>query len=79
MQLKWFNLNTRTNCWARDVKQLLEELGFGYAWYNKGVGNKYFFLTILKQRLFDIDTQVWRIDIHDMSKLRTYNERRFSL
>ena len=74
MQLKWLNLNTRTSCWARDVKELLQELGFGYAWYNQGVGNKDFFLTIFTQRLFDIDTQAWRIDIQDMSKLRTYNQ-----
>ena len=72
LQLKWLNLNKRTNCWARDVKELLEGLGFGYAWYNQGVGDKRYFLAIFKQRVFDIDYQAWQGDVEDMGKLRTY-------
>ena len=72
LQLKWLNLNKRTNCWARDVKELLEGLGFGYAWYNQGVRDKRYFLAIFKQRVFDIDYQAWRGDVEDMGKLRTY-------
>ena len=72
LQLKWLNFNKRTNFWARDVKELLEGLGFGNAWYNQGVGDKRYFLAIFEERVFDIDTQAWRGDVQDMGKLRTY-------
>ena len=71
LQLKWLNFNKRTNCWARDVKGLPEGIGFGYAWYNQGVGDKGYFLALFKERVFDIDTQAWRGDVQDMGKLRT--------
>ena len=51
LQSKWLNLNKRTNCWARDVKELLEGLGFGNAWYNQCVGDKRYFLAIFKERV----------------------------
>ena len=81
MQLKWLNLNKKSSCWARDVKELLKELDYGYAWYYQGVGNKESFLTIFRQRqrLFDIDTQAWRIDTQDMSKLGSYLVSEFYL
>ena len=56
----------------KDVKELLEGLCFGYAWYNQGVGDKRYYLAIFKERVFDIDTQAWQGDVEDMGKLRTY-------
>ena len=72
LQCKWLNHNKRTDCWARDVKELLESLGFGYAWYNQSVANECHFISKILQRLKDIDILCWRNDIEEMNKLRTY-------
>ena len=73
LQLKWLNANKKTNCWAKDVKTLLEQTGFGHVWYNQGVGDTVLFFKAFTQRLFDIDIHAWRYDVQDMNKLRTYN------
>ena len=39
LQCKWLEANPHTNCWAKDVKDILLAQGFGCAWYNQGVGN----------------------------------------
>ena len=39
LQCKWLEGNPRTNCWVRNLRDLLLANGFGYAWYNQGVGN----------------------------------------
>lgn len=72
LQYKWINQNPRTDCWARQVKEVLEKYGFGYVWSHQGVDNERIFISILKQRLFDIEIQSWRCDVQEMDKLRTY-------
>ncbi|MEW8546516.1 MAG: reverse transcriptase family protein, partial [Candidatus Thiodiazotropha sp.] len=71
-QLKWLDANVQTKCWARDIRDLLLANGFGYAWYNQGVGNKRDFLRIFEQKLKDIDISIWFSEVADMSRLRTY-------
>ena len=71
IRISVINFNQRTNCWARAVKELLEACGFCYS---QGVGDKRYFLSVFKERLFDIDIQSWRYDVQDtsMGKLRTH-------
>ena len=72
LQCKWLEAKPRTNCWAKDVKDTLLAQGFGYAWYNQGVGNIALFLRNFKERNRDIDISCLLNDIHNMDKLRTY-------
>ena len=72
LQCKWLKHNSRTDCWARHVKELLEGNGFGYVWYNQDVNDERSFISAFKERLLDIDIQCWRYDIEEMNKLRTY-------
>ena len=43
LQCKWLEGNPRTNCWVGHLRDLLLAYGFGYAWYNQGVGNEHNF------------------------------------
>ena len=72
LQCKWLEAKPRTNCWAKDVKDTLLAQGFGYAWYNQGVGNIALFLRNFKERNRDIDISCLFNDIHNMDRLRTY-------
>ena len=46
--------NTIVN-WAALVRDMLFNLGFGYAWMQHGVANRTFFISLFKQRLRDND------------------------
>ena len=72
LQYKWINQNPRTDCWVRQVKEVLEKYVFGYGWSNQGVGNERICISILKQRILEIEIQSWRCDVQEMDKLRTY-------
>ena len=72
LQCRWLEANPRTNCWAKDVKDTLLAWGFGYAWYNQGVGNIPLFLSHFKERNRDIDIGSWQHDVQNMDSLRTY-------
>ena len=71
-QCKWLEGNPRTDCWVNVVRGLLLANGFGYAWYNHGVGNELEFSKNFDQREKDIDISLWSIDLTDMDRLRTY-------
>ena len=72
LQCKWLDANPRTKCWASDIRDILLANGFGYAWYDQGVGNEKDFLRMFEQKLKDIDINVWFSEVADMSRLRTY-------
>ena len=72
IQCKWLEAKPLTNCWAKDVKDTLLAQGFGYVWYNQGVGNIALFLRNFKERNRDIDISCLLNDIHNMDRLRTY-------
>ena len=46
--------------------------GFGYAWYNKGVGNELNYLRRFEQNETYIDSSLWFMKVTDMNRLRTY-------
>ena len=69
LQCKWLNHNLRTDCWAGQIKELLEAIGFGYAWYNQNIADERLFVSQFYERLIDINIQCWRKHIEDMSKL----------
>ena len=71
LQCKWLEGNPRTNCWVRNLRDLLLAHGFGYAWYNQGVGNELNFLRF-EQKEKDIDISLWFMEVSDMNRLRTY-------
>ena len=70
-------------CWATNIKELLFNAGFGIVWINQGVGNSRAFLSLLKQRLFDMFIQGWhgalcaseRYDSYRSSKIMFAPER----
>lgn len=72
LQCKWLDAKTQTNCWAREVRDVLLRSGFCYAWYNQGVGNERLFLRNFEQKLTDIDISFWYSEVENMSRLRTY-------
>ena len=72
LQCKWLEGNPRTNCWVRNLRDLLLAYGFGYAWYNQGVGNELTFLRRFEQKEKDIDISLWFMEVTDMNRLRTY-------
>ena len=72
LQCRLLEANPRTNCWAKDVKDTLLAWGFGYAWYNLGVGNNSLFFSQFKERNRDIEIGSWQHDVQNMDSLRTY-------
>ena len=54
----------------KNVKTVLENLGFYNVWLNPGVGN--LFLKMFKQRMRDNYLQDWNSDIENSSRARTY-------
>jgi hypothetical protein len=48
---------SRHNNWSFHVKMLLFESGLNEAWYNQGVADCIFFLSLFKQRVRDINIQ----------------------
>ena len=68
LQCKWLDANSQ----ASDIRDILLANGFGYAWYDQGVGNERDFLRMFEQKLKDIDINVWFSEVADMSRLRKY-------
>ena len=69
LQCKLLQANPRISCWVKDVRDTLLVQGFGYAWYNQGVGDMALFSRNFKERNRDIDISCW---YNDMDRLRTY-------
>ena len=58
--------------WAKSVKSLLDNLGFGHVWIEQGVGNINMFLRIFKERLTDNFVQGWDDEVHNSSRANIY-------
>ena len=58
--------------WISNLKQLLFELGFGYAWLNQGVQCETSFISQIKQRLHDVYIQQWNTEIMATSSSRMF-------
>ena len=65
------NFPTKSS-WAKSVKSLLDNLGFGHVWIEQGVGNINMFLRIFKERLTDNFVQGWDDEVHNSSRANTY-------
>ena len=51
--------------WASNVKTRLQSISLYEAWVNQGVGNVNVFISLVKQRVFDMFVQNWNTDIND--------------
>ena len=60
------------NNWATNIKNMLFEYGFGYAWIFQEIGNVNLFIYLFKQRLVDCYTQKWRNDINASNRCLHY-------
>ena len=60
------------NTWATQIKRLLFQYGFGYAWLADEIGDTCAFLTLFSQRLSDSSYQTLRDDIDSSAKAITY-------
>ena len=58
--------------WARNVKTLLQSTGLYETWVNQGVGNVNVFISLVKQRAFDMFVQNWNTDINNSTRARCY-------
>ena len=69
-----YNLDARgKQTWATKVRLCLMQNGFGYAWFNQGVGNANLFLKIIKQRLIDCRWQNVKEHINNSDRFRFYS------
>ena len=64
---------------ASDVKLMLFQYGFGYAWIEQQVGNKTKFLRVLKQRLIDCFKQDWHAKIFTSERFCEYKSFKYIL
>ena len=58
--------------WVSLVKSLLYRIGFGYYWEQQCVFNESYFLSIFKQRIYDIYLQEWSANVDITSDNRLY-------
>ena len=58
--------------WASRIKQLLFQYGYGYAWLNQQIEDKNIFIKLFKTTLIDCDTQLWKANLNEMSKLSVF-------
>ena len=58
--------------WVNSVKQLLERLGFGDVWLYQNVGNTELFLFELKDRLKHDFVRVWKSELENSTRARSY-------
>ena len=63
--------NTIVN-WAALVRDMLSNLGFGYAWMQQGVTNRTYFISLFKQRLRDQYIQQWFTSVSTRSSCSIY-------
>ena len=61
----------RTN-WASEIKNLLCSHGFGFVWFQQGVGNVHAFLLEFENRVRDCASQLWLSDIRANQRLELY-------
>jgi hypothetical protein len=64
------NLTYKNRNWVSQIKQILNEHGFGYVWLSQKLDNTT--LQLIKQRIFDNYYQKWYSEINNSSKLKTY-------
>ena len=60
------------NTWTRNVRDLLIRHGFGEAWAYQGVANTKYFVSMFKQRLYDMYGQSWHAALTEHSKASLY-------
>ena len=60
------------NCWVSQVRDILCNTGFAYAWFNQGVGNEAIFVREFKQRLIDMFKQEMFSAIRDKPRYVVY-------
>ena len=65
--------------WAREVRSLLFQCGFGEVWYNQGVGNAEVFCRLFKTRLHDRFKQDWGGRIRDSTRAIFYRSFKNSI
>ena len=63
LKCKWLEGNPRTNCWVRNLRDLPLANGFGFAWYNQGVGNELNILEDLnkKEKIMIFHCGLWKL------------------
>ena len=71
LQCKWLEGNSRTNCWVRNLRDLLLANRFGYAWYNQMVGKELAFLRRSEQKGKFIHISLWFMEVTNMNRLRS--------
>lgn len=59
--------------WASEIRDLLCRHGFGWAWENQSVPDDNIFLKLFSKRVKDCELQLWKSELENMSKLRTYS------
>lgn len=59
--------------WASKVKDLLNELGFGFAWIEQRIENKQRFLVMIRERLKDHYLTAWWAQVGMLSKCAVYD------
>ena len=62
------DINPTHMSWARTVKTLLQSTGLYEAWLNQGVGKVNVFISLVKQRVFDMFVQNWNTDINNSTR-----------
>lgn len=71
--LMLYNLDVRgKSTWVSKVRICLCENGFGFAWYNQGVGDAKRFLSLVKSRLIDCRWQNWHEHINNSERFLFY-------
>ena len=60
------------NNWASKIRLCLNEMGFGYAWLQQGVGNENVFVKMFRQRLIDTRWQTWDSHTEESSRFSLY-------
>ena len=58
--------------WATNVRECLFRYGFGYAWFNQGVGRRTVFLKLLKARMIDCRWQNWNEHVENSERFSLY-------
>ena len=64
--------------WATDVKQILNNTGFGYIWEQQNIENEKLFFKEFEQTLKDQFLQKWHGEIEKSHKLMLYKEFKVS-
>ena len=74
LQFKLFNMKdangNSTNSWSKQVKKLIDDLGFSYLWMNNNVTQLQ--LDSVIRSIYDQFYQQWFSELRNSSKLETY-------